>query len=304
MRKVIFVGGTAYSGSTLFHLMLANDPKGFALGEIRWLFDPLRADHLNRICGCGDPNCPVWPQIRRNGRERIYETVFDLFPEVEFIVDSSKQPFWMRTQADHLARRGIATEQVLIWKTPLEFAASTKKRNRMAKWDSKWINYHRLYFSLIPCWRAVAYRPLTKDPQVLQAACEHVGIPWFAGKEEYWQRSYHAFGGNRSATFHLYKEEEARVQLIDYPDENMMRYYRRIYENKQTDHDLEQIVATRMRQRPLFAPILQVLEQNSVLQKTSDLAPTMDLRFPSWLVALRRLKSRARTQIAKVRLRR
>src|SRR6266498_3705998 len=93
MKKVIFVGGTSFSGSTFFHLMLANDPKGFALGEIRSVFHPQRPDQINSVCGCGDPACTLWQQIRRNGENHVYETVFDLHPEVEFIVDSSKIPF-------------------------------------------------------------------------------------------------------------------------------------------------------------------------------------------------------------------
>jgi hypothetical protein len=304
MKKVIFVGGTSFSGSTLLHLMLANDPKGFALGEIRWLFRPQRADQIVRDCGCGDPSCTVWQQIRRNGESHVYETVFDLFPEVEFIVDSSKQPFWIRSQSDRLARRGIEAKQVLIWKTPLEFAASNKKRNRLEGWDHEWISYHRLYFSLIQGWKAVPYAQLTKDENTLRKVCEFVGIPWSSEKPEYWHRQYHAFGGNRSATFHLYDTETAKVHLKDHYDKNKMRLYRRIYENRIEDQSLEQIVEQHMANQPLFQPILQVLERNSVFNDTSGLVDVGALQLPAWRLNLRKLRLITKEQVARYKLRR
>ena len=120
-RRVVFVQGTAYSGSTFFHLMLANDPAGFACGEVHGLFRPHVDGHVNRICSCGDPQCQLWPQVLARGEEELYASIFSLRPEVRLIVDSSKQPFWIRTQNRRLARANIRYDNILIWKTPLEF---------------------------------------------------------------------------------------------------------------------------------------------------------------------------------------
>ena len=57
MKKVIFIGGTSYSGSTFFDMILANDPKGFSCGEVNALFNPYRPHHTDPLCGCGDINC-------------------------------------------------------------------------------------------------------------------------------------------------------------------------------------------------------------------------------------------------------
>ncbi|MCL4860441.1 MAG: hypothetical protein KJZ93_13585 [Caldilineaceae bacterium] len=302
MKKVIFVGGTSFSGSTLFHLMLANDPKGFALGEIRWLLYPQRAEHVNRLCGCGDPACTVWQQMRRAGGDRLYEAIFDLFPEVEFIVDSSKEPFWIQSQAETLARRGIEARHLLIWKTPLEFAASSKKRNRLPNWDRDWINYHRLYVSLLPEWKAIAYAQLKRDEHALRMACEYAGIPWFDGKEAYWNRTYHAFGGNRSATFHLYDEQTAKTHLKDHYDQNKMRLYRRIYDDKIEDRDLETIVQRSQAEQPIFQSILHALEANNVCADATSAPALNELRLPAWLIHVRRLKLLIRQQVAGRRL--
>ncbi len=70
-----------------------------------------------------------------------------MFPEVEFIVDSSKDPFWIRSQSENLRRKGIQAKNILIWKTPLEFAYSCQRRDHFEDWDGRWIDYHRRYFS-------------------------------------------------------------------------------------------------------------------------------------------------------------
>lgn len=133
-QRVIFVQGTAYSGSTLFHLMLANDPAGIACGEVHGLFRPHMDGHVNRTCACGDPQCRLWPQVLARGEENLYASLFALRPEVRLIVDSSKQPFWIRTQNRRLARTNIRFDNLLISKTPLEFAGSKKRKGSFYNW--------------------------------------------------------------------------------------------------------------------------------------------------------------------------
>src|SRR5690606_13273317 len=124
-------GGTSYSGSTFFHLTLANDPAGFAVGEVKHLFRPTKERHARPTwsCGCGDPNCDLWPRVKRNGEDRLYETIFEIHPEVEFIVDASKNVVWIDDQTANLKRQGIETRSIVIWKTLAEFAHSLQKRN-------------------------------------------------------------------------------------------------------------------------------------------------------------------------------
>ncbi len=144
MRKVIFVGGTAYSGSTLFDLTLGNDVHGFSCREVSAYFRPFRPHHVAPVCGCGDPQCGLWREIKAGGEEQLYQTILDRLPNVEFIVDSSKDPLWIRSQVRNLARQRIETKHILIWKTPLEMAASWAKRGHSASWERAWVSYHQL----------------------------------------------------------------------------------------------------------------------------------------------------------------
>lgn len=297
MKKVIFVGGTAYSGSTFFHMILANDPKGFACGEIRWLFHPHQPHHVNRACGCGDPSCNLWREVLRNGEENLYKTIFALHPEVEFIVDSSKHPFWIRKQSEQLQRQGIQPKHILIWKTPLEFAYSAKKKNLLKNWDTGWLNYHRLYFSMISPWRSVRYAALTQDPTVLANVCEQLDIPYFAGKEQYWNKVHHVYGGNRSARFHLYEQKKAKEMLAETADDAKINEYRSIYYTDIEDQALAAIVKQGFEKHKLFNPILEALSSHSVVNDVVASGNVADLGFPALLVYLRRLKYWTTAQI-------
>ena len=302
MKKVIFVGGTSFSGSTFFHMTLANDPKGFAVGESRWLFNPHRSYHVNRLCGCGDENCQVWPQVYKNGSDRLFDSIFDQFPEVEFIVDSSKNPFWIAKQMDILQKRGIETENIIIWKTPLEFANSSKKRNRFENWDSEWINYHRLYFSLIQNWKGVKYYDLVNDEATLKKACAYLGIPYFADKESYWNRTHHSFGGSLSARFHLHDRTVAQKRYLDHShDKQRMSLYRKVYYTGVEDEDVQKLVEDKLEQSGYFEAILDAFNAQSVLHEgaSSQILSDVQLSFP--MVELRRMKHLLRDQVAKYR---
>lgn len=279
-------------------MILAHDPAGFACGEIRWLFHPHQPHHVNRVCGCGDPSCMLWREVLRNGEENLYKTIFDLHPEVEFIVDSSKHPFWIRSQSDQLRRQGIQPKHILIWKTPLEFAHSTKKKNRLKNWDVEWLNYHRLYFSLVEQWRSVRYAAFTQEPTMLAKVCEQMDIPYFAGKEQYWNKIHHVYGGNRSARFHLYEQDKAQEMLAETADEAKMNEYRSIYYNDVADRELEALVKQSFAKHKLFQPVLESLTAHSVANGATAPQDVTHLELPALLIHLRKLKYWATDQIS------
>ncbi len=206
-KKVIFIGGTAYSGSTFLDMVLANSPDGFSCGEINALFYPYRKHHLNPVCGCGDSACDVWRVVKEGGVKRLYQTIFELYPEVNVIVDSSKDPAWIRNRSNDLREAGIAVEHVLIWKTPEEFFASRSKRGKTKGWEREWVNYHRYYFSRIENWVSLPYKVLVSSVDALEQLCDLVGISFFEGKEEYWNKKHHTLFGNTSAKIHLYDKK-------------------------------------------------------------------------------------------------
>jgi hypothetical protein len=296
MKRVIFVGGTEFSGSTFFHMILANDPAGFAIGEAHNFLRPSKPWHYDMRCGCGEHPCELWAEIRREGERRLYDVVFEHFPDVDFIVDSSKNPFWIRTQMANLASRGQGSDNVLIWKTPYEFAHSYKKRGNLRQWERSWVVYHRMYATFFPDWRAVRYRALTSEKKALLDICDTLGLPYFPGKERYWEKGHHVIGGNPSARVHLYSEQSAAYR------ENVRRSTSKItaaeegthqsiyYENPAGD-DVRQLVDRQVQANPTIPAIGAMLAERDV-SASGSLSDYRELYVPTIFVYLRDVKYR------------
>jgi hypothetical protein len=204
MKKVIFVGGTSYSGSTFLDMILANSPHGFSCGEVYALFWPYRKHHIDYECGCGDPDCEIWETVKSTGATNLYQRIFEIFPDLDFIVDSSKDPLWISDRIKDLTGSRIQVKNILIWKSPEEFYSSRMKRNQKRGWKRSWINYHKLYFRMVKHWFSIPYHDLASNPDSLKMVCEKLEIPFFDGKDKYWEKVHHTLFGNTSAKIHLY----------------------------------------------------------------------------------------------------
>lgn len=304
MKKVIFVGGTEYSGSTFFHMILANDPHGLAIGEVHNFFRPSRPYHFQMHCSCGEQPGKLWLDVKNEGETRLYAALFDAFPEVDYIVDSSKNPLWIHDQMQHLERQGIATQNILIWKTPYELAHSFQKRGDVNKWQRSWEVYHRIYFTLIEQWRAISYGGFTNERSLLTSACAYLQLADFPGKERYWEREQHVLGGNPSARVHLYAEDnpnfkeniERSSSRIDVAEAGT---HRRIRYSAVVEPSLQALVNEQIENNSMITPILNMLQSRDVGNRPSDIEKDFShLQMSSSAVQLRRVKQIARRQKA------
>jgi hypothetical protein len=306
-RQVIFVGSTSYSGSTFLDMTLGNDPHGFSCGEVFALFHPTRPHHVNPPCGCGDPACNIWDRIRRNGPDHLYETIFNLFPQVRFIVDSSKDPFWIQSQVGNLQRQGNGSKHLLVWKTPLEIAHSFKKRGLANAWEKSWVNYHRLYNALIWPWRSIQYRRYVTEPALLEEICRYLNIPYFPGKERYWEKRHHLLFGNSSARIHLHtpdelKQNHASIQYTDEERAVAQAHYRHVYYQEVMDEELKRKVEQRIASSPVIQSLLALLSARDVTHAGGDdNRPKSQECTSSFNVQLYRLRQKARYAIGRFR---
>lgn len=315
-KKVIFVGGTSYSGSTFFHLTLANDPAGFAVGEVKHLFRPTKERHAQPTwtCGCGDPNCDLWSRVKRNGETRLYETIFEIHPEVEFIVDASKNVVWIDDQIANLKRQGIEVRSIVIWKTLAEFAHSLQKRNRLGKKGgaelASWAQYHRNFYSFVQGFRAVKYAEYAHEQAaVLQTVAGVLDIPYFEGKERYWEKTHHALGGNLSSRIHLYSKESDRYQDVQRRAQGHRSdlgssdaNYRQVYYENPNGETVQTHVAALRQELPYLDQIEEMLTAHDVRNNTGAQAHEWpELRLGAFDYRMKQLRQFTRSRIGKIR---
>ena len=292
MKQVIFVGSTAYSGSTFLDLTLAHDEAGFSCGEVVAFFYPTKPHHSNPNCaafprcGCVSNHCKVWQNLKAHGPKNLYQSIFDQFPEISFIVDSSKDPLWIAEQNERLAKADISVKNVVIWKTPLEIAASFAKRDQENKWERAWVNYYRIFVTLLgDNWRSVRYDDFVKNPSTLEQLCRTLDIPNFSGKEKYWNKyPYNSLFGNHSAKIHLSDDIENYTDVSNEKDEvTSNSSHRSIYHREVSDDKLSSRVEQRIRKSKYIEAIYDRLEKadikNEMPQPAGEMAAIKSARI-------------------------
>ena len=205
MKQIIFIAGTAYSGSSMLDMMLGNTDSSFSIGEAQYFFKPTKAYHISPKCGCGESSCDLWKNLKKFGEYEFYNKIFENFNYINTIIDSSKDPFWIHSHQKYLSNQGFLTKIIIIWKSPEEFRYSRFKRDSPYGWDRAWINYHKLFFSLNMDWRSVQYCELAKSPaETLKKLCQYLSIPYSESIIEFWNKKHHMLFGNLSAKFHTF----------------------------------------------------------------------------------------------------
>jgi len=200
MKKVIFIGGTSFSGSTLLDMIISNDPNGFSLGEISALFRPYRKHHFEERKRVNKDE--HWSEILGGGERNLYKNLFNQFSEIEFFVDSSKDPFWINAQMKNIENSEIEYKNILIYKTPQELAHSYAKRGRIKEFEKGIVSYYKSYLYLIKNFKTISYKQLVKDKNSLKKLCDYINIEYFQEKTCYWEKEHNTFFGNNRARIH------------------------------------------------------------------------------------------------------
>jgi hypothetical protein len=200
----------------MLDLMLSNHPNSYSVGEVSSLFYPVSLHHVDPICGCGRSACPEWIGIKAAGRKKLYQSIFDRHPELQVIVDSSKDLLWIKEQSKNLSNSNIQVLNLLIWKTPDEFAYSLSKRGREAVWKKSWVTYHTKYISFVRGFRSVRTAALLESPDtLLPALCDYVGLQSRVGQAQYWGKEHHTLFGSAASRIHLHEPGSQEFQRLE-----------------------------------------------------------------------------------------
>jgi hypothetical protein len=137
MKKIVFIGGTSRSGSTILDTIISNNEKAMSLGEIHALLYPYRK-HYFEIRNKTIESDTRWKKIIEDGENKLFTNLIKLFPKYDVFVDSSKNPYWIKKHVQILDDKDIDYFNILIYKTPYEIADSFYKRG--LDWRLSWKN--------------------------------------------------------------------------------------------------------------------------------------------------------------------
>ncbi len=271
-KQLLRIAGTPHSGSTMLDLMLSNREEAFSCGEINALFRPYRPHHFHPDCACGDPACAIWESVRSKGEAALWPTMCDRFPDINIFVDSSKDLIWFKDQVKADRHHNLNVQNILIWKTPEEYAFSCLKRGKKKLWKKAYINYHLRYFSLMKIWVSVRYADLAQNPEKkMESLCQSLVIPFSPGRSRYWEKRHHTlFGADSARRLLPYNPGNPAGSIA--PDATAIAHRRNHAADNQPeirykDNIREQLppeIVAEIDNTPLLTDIRQVLEKTEV----------------------------------------
>ncbi len=195
-RKVAFIGSCSFSGSTALDLIVGTSEGAISLGEIGLAFDPRREVHFTRECGCMSENCDFWKGIIDQEEVDLHLRIFEKH-EASILSDSTKDPFWIKRRKEELERSGAEVINILLWRNPEEVRNSFKKRGRVNDWEKSWVNYYKLYFSLIDSFVVIPFEAIHSGDEGLERRLDIIGIGGTSKK--FWENETHSLFGNVTA---------------------------------------------------------------------------------------------------------
>jgi hypothetical protein len=131
--------------------------------------------------------------------ERTFHRHLMAYHDASFAVDSSKDLDWIIDHTQWAAESNLQIYNVLIYKAPVDIALSWWKRGEFDGWYRYYLRYHlQMIYSGVDFW-TVSYDDLVKAPRTtLRQICRLTGLPYFEGKEHFWNYDHELLGTNSS----------------------------------------------------------------------------------------------------------
>ena len=268
----------------MLDMILGHDPRGLSTGEVYALFRPGKPGHYRLgECGCAANPCPFWEDVLGNADEDHYfQYLFDKYSSLDFVVDSSKQLWWIKKQTALLRAKNIRSETVLIWKNPLLSYNSFKKRNKEAIWATQWVRYHARVMALFPRCRTINYIDLVQSRTALQTLCRDIGISYFTDKHAYWHSQPHTIFGNPTAKVHLHEHKSIGYRQlaswIQQGPEDEQKHLQAHHQKLWSDPDITDET------RREYQALTRTFPQIEQIEKLLHARPSVFRRLRSWLI--------------------
>lgn len=197
MQSIILVCGASRSGSTMLDLIIGNATDAFSCGEVYAWFRPFRKHHFKISCSCGVDPCGVWEKIKKV-RENEFHISAMRELGVNHIIDSSKDICWVIDAQKWGGHNHLEVRNLLIWKDPVDHAYSYWKRGyKVDYWKKSFIGYYLKFINSSIPFISINYTELINNPsQLTEKICKMIDIPYFSGKERFWEKNHHCLFGS------------------------------------------------------------------------------------------------------------
>lgn len=221
MAKIIQVMGPSRTGTTMTHLMLANSKDAFACGEINAFFRPWRNHHFRPVCQCGNQyaDC-IWRKFVNTDESHFHSDLSHKL-NVQWVVDESKNLRWVVDCQNWAMKTNMKIFNILMVKQPADLMYSYWKRGKpIGSVRKMLLSYYEKVLQLDIPIIAVDLIGLVNNPRKkLSNLCELIGMPYFEGKECFWEKpSCHLFG-SLGVRKQIEKGDVVLQSTRDFPEE-------------------------------------------------------------------------------------
>ncbi len=237
-KRIIFIAGTSYSGSTLLDLIFSNNSKATSVGEIESIFNPVKKHHLTKIEEVKKDS--VWAPIYNSGVAELYQNLHELLG-VELIVDSSKNPAWIRYHIDRMPH-DVSYNVVLVYKTLPDFKHSFEKRNRN-NWAKVYKNYHSLFFNIIDEFERIEFSSIPLQSKEFLTLFDKLGLTYSNERMKFWDQKRTNFFGNNNANIAFYSDSNNDARKLKYLSKTNNEVSSEIERILQDNRELKEIVS-------------------------------------------------------------
>lgn len=220
-KKIVFILGTHFCGSTLLGNALNGHIAFSHLGEIHrlYLFENLELNKALgmdtlygcRVCQSNNNECTFWSENFLNDleRENFQDKYLNIIKNTKekVVIDSSKFIEWF-LWCRNVVRDIYDIKVIIMCRNPFGFALSWKGASNQAAWQGAeiWRNTYRNILCVINGNSIpniiVRYEDFSYNPdEVLKDIVQFLGEEYSESLCSYWERSVHAIGGNTAAYF-------------------------------------------------------------------------------------------------------
>lgn len=206
----VMICGAGHSGSTLLGLILGRARGAFYIGEgakVRYLNDPKKPLRKRACKVCGEA-CPIWSSFRWDEDHPLYRQIA-AHVGAGIIVDSTKNPAWIRKRAAELKAAGDAAGLIFLQRDGRAVLNSRFRKyperdaaEQIEAWKAQIAASQGVFEAFAGPKIAIRYEELATSPDtVVRAICERFGLPYADDMLAFTDGESHPLGGNTGTQF-------------------------------------------------------------------------------------------------------